>query len=156
MNIFITNECPVQSAIEHNDTHCRKMLMESCALLSTAHYVLPLLGIMVNEMRVFTKRGIIRNILQSWKFQYFIDGEWKYGEDNEVIYKELCKLNLETCSAEDVNKTIGNTSWTYLRCDECSEEVDELVELGEEPDYESRTANVCKSCLIRAIEALGE
>ena len=40
MNIFVTNTCPVQSAIDHNDVHLRKMLTEVVQLLSTAHQVL--------------------------------------------------------------------------------------------------------------------
>ena len=40
MNIFVTNKCPVQSAIEHCDVHLRKMLVEVMQLLSTAHHVL--------------------------------------------------------------------------------------------------------------------
>lgn len=40
MNIFVTNECPMQSAIEHNDVHLRKMIVEVGQLLSTAHHFL--------------------------------------------------------------------------------------------------------------------
>ena len=40
MNIFVTNECPVQAAIEHNDVHLRKQLIEAGQLLSTAHHFL--------------------------------------------------------------------------------------------------------------------
>jgi len=40
MNIFITNECPMQSATDHCDIHLRKQLIESCQLLSTAHHFL--------------------------------------------------------------------------------------------------------------------
>lgn len=40
MNIFSTSECPVQSAIEHNDRHCVKMILECAQLLSTAHFEL--------------------------------------------------------------------------------------------------------------------
>ena len=40
MNIFITNACPVQSAQDHADVLLRKMCVEACQLLSTAHVVL--------------------------------------------------------------------------------------------------------------------
>lgn len=40
MNIFVTNECPVQSAIEHNNILLNKMVIESCQLLSIAHHFL--------------------------------------------------------------------------------------------------------------------
>ncbi|AUS01948.1 hypothetical protein NVP3058O_030 [Vibrio phage 3.058.O._10N.286.46.B8] len=37
MNIFFTNECPIQSANEHNHVHQTKMIVEYAQLLSTAH-----------------------------------------------------------------------------------------------------------------------
>lgn len=40
MNIFVTNECPKQSAIEHCNVHLIKMATESCQILSTVHYKL--------------------------------------------------------------------------------------------------------------------
>lgn len=39
MNVFYTNSCPVQSAIEHCNTHQVKMIVEYAQLLSTAHRV---------------------------------------------------------------------------------------------------------------------
>ncbi|ASV44288.1 hypothetical protein PBI_SCTP2_273 [Salicola phage SCTP-2] len=40
MNIFVTDVEPRQCAIEHNDVHLRKMIIETAQLLSTAHVVL--------------------------------------------------------------------------------------------------------------------
>ena len=40
MNIFVTNKCPKLSAQDHCDIHLRKMIVECCQLLSTAHYEL--------------------------------------------------------------------------------------------------------------------
>lgn len=39
----------------------------------------------------------------------------------------------------------------WLKCHECGQQVDECVELGEEPDYESCTASVCLPCLRQAV-----
>ena len=38
MNIFATNHCPIKSAQDHNSVHLRKMIVEICQLLSTAHF----------------------------------------------------------------------------------------------------------------------
>ena len=38
MNIFYLNESPEISAIEHNDKHCVKMILESAQMLCTAHH----------------------------------------------------------------------------------------------------------------------
>lgn len=40
MNIFYTNECPIQSASEHNYVHARKMIVEYSQILSSAHHEL--------------------------------------------------------------------------------------------------------------------
>lgn len=37
MNLFATNDCPVQSAKDHNDVHLVKMVTEVIQMLSTAH-----------------------------------------------------------------------------------------------------------------------
>ena len=51
-------------------------------------------------------------------------------------------------------KLIKNIDDNYKRwrtCNECGGEVEDLVEIGEEPDYESATAIVCKSCIEKAL-----
>lgn len=40
MNIFILSDNPVDAAIQHNDKHVVKMILESAQLLSTAHRLL--------------------------------------------------------------------------------------------------------------------
>ena len=40
MNIFYTNQDPNQCALDHCHTHMRKMIVEYCQLLSTAHRLL--------------------------------------------------------------------------------------------------------------------
>lgn len=40
MNIFVTNNCPVQSAREHCRVHNTKMIVELAQMLSTAHRVI--------------------------------------------------------------------------------------------------------------------
>lgn len=40
MNIFATSQCPVQSAKDHCNVHCTKLIVEVCQMLSTAHFVL--------------------------------------------------------------------------------------------------------------------
>ena len=37
MNIFYLNNNPKIAAIEHNDKHCVKMILEYAQMLSTAH-----------------------------------------------------------------------------------------------------------------------
>jgi len=53
---------------------------------------------------------------------------------------------------EQVNEIIGNTSWTDCRCDECGKSVDKVIQVGQDPDYESSTAEICVQCLKKAIK----
>mgnify|MGYP001587518420 CR=1 FL=1 len=41
---------------------------------------------------------------------------------------------------------------TIYQCDECGCDVDLVVQLGEEPDCESNTANVCRECIQKAVD----
>jgi hypothetical protein len=38
-----------------------------------------------------------------------------------------------------------------LECNGCGERVRAVVTVGEEPDYESSTTNLCKACLLTAL-----
>lgn len=40
MNVFFTNECPIQAASEHCHVHQVKMIVEYAQLLSSAHHVI--------------------------------------------------------------------------------------------------------------------
>lgn len=66
------------------------------------------------------------------------------------VYKQLIALDNPT--EAEVVEIIGNASWTQNRCDECRNDVDITVMLGEEPDYESATAYICISCLEKALD----
>lgn len=68
--------------------------------------------------------------------------------------EKLAQLDGETATVEEVNKIIGNNSWTRLTCNECGAHVTAVIEVGEPSDYESRTAHLCRPCLERALEFL--
>ena len=96
-----------------------------------------------------TQRQLILGVADRWHKQHQC-----YGQDTHKssIYHELHELDKSTASVEDVARIIGNTSWCELKCDECNQYVDVVIRLGEEPDYESNTVNVCMSCLKKANE----
>lgn len=102
-------------------------------------------------MKLITKEAVIKEVPRRWKETYFLGGIWKYGEDKERIYNNLVKAKTE----EEINTIIGNTSWVDIKCNECGKYVTEVVQLGEEPDYESYTADICFECLQKAL-SLGE
>lgn len=104
-------------------------------------------------MKLITERSLIRGVAQRWREQYPLGRAEKFDE----IYCRLAALNAETATAEEIEKIIGNSSWTDVpSCDECGERRGCVVELGEEPDYESRTAQICLGCLHKAINLKAE
>lgn len=72
---------------------------------------------------------------------------------NKAIALNLINLG-DTPSPEAVNAVIGNSSWTDISCDECGKDVYSVIQLGEEPEYESDTASVCLDCLRKAISMM--
>ncbi len=98
-------------------------------------------------MRVQTKRGLIRQVAAHWKMQY------ANGEPARFVGvgDRLAALNGETATESDVAAIIGHPGWTRNGCDECENESDITVQVGQEPDYESSTANMCVGCLEKAI-----
>lgn len=105
-------------------------------------------------MELITERGQIRTVAKRWRKQY---GEGTYGADkrNRNIVGELDALDVETATSADVAEIIGNNSWVCVEsCDECGKETWDCVQLGESPDYESRTVYVCGDCLRAALELL--
>ena len=79
-----------------------------------------------------------------------------HGVGKERIWEQLKGLDPETATAEEVAAIIGNTSWTRLDCSECGNDDGAVVQLGDEPDYESRTVFVCRACANAAVAMLDE
>lgn len=104
-------------------------------------------------VKFVTMREVIRGVPDRWRKQY---AEWiktgrvGLGRDKGLIADELDSLNIETCTAEDISRIIGNTSWAENHCDGCEEDRDEIMWLGEEPDYESRFWRLCRECFDEA------
>jgi hypothetical protein len=108
-------------------------------------------------MQVITRKLKAKEAAEKFKERYNSQGykRWRnYGfGDTEQIYKDLKSLG-ENPSPDDVDKIIGNKSWTEIVCDECNNNVEDVVRLGEEPDFGSRTAYICLDCLEKAIKKL--
>lgn len=107
-------------------------------------------------MIVTTKQKIRAGVAQHWKEQYYrrTDKIWSYP-DKEAIYEKLKALP-KTATDADIRAVIGNGSWTRNRCDECGEDVEVAVLLGQEPDHESATVSICPKCLRKALKLIKE
>jgi crossover junction endodeoxyribonuclease RusA len=97
-------------------------------------------------MLIITTRSLIREVAARWRSQY----REPVGDKLEIAMK-LDALDPGTASADAVNAIIGNSSWTSMTCNECRCRVAAVVRLGEEPDFESHTADICFDCLAKAV-----
>jgi hypothetical protein len=96
-------------------------------------------------MEVSTVKQNCRDVAKRWKEQY--------PKDKADIYDKLVALKGEG-TPEEIAIIIGNDSWTTVTCDECGGDVDGIVIVGEEENYDSRTASICMSCLQEAMAEL--
>ena len=112
-------------------------------------------------MDITTQRQLIQAVARRWFETYspFKDDRplfsWRTGVaspplNKKQIYEKLLELDGDTATAEYVEATIGNRTWTTLICDQCRREVESLIMVGQEPDYESRTCSLCKECVAEA------
>lgn len=104
-------------------------------------------------MELITKKGILKCLPSHYKMQYptnrqFFDGSWS---DDKIKMLEAENPLTE----ERANEILGNKSWTNNKCDECKQDAFAVVQLGEEPDYESHTASICIDCLNKAVALAG-
>lgn len=107
-------------------------------------------------MKIITERTLIRGVAEAWRRQYPRNHKtWRtaVAPDTDTIYRMLADLDPETSTAVEVERIIGNGSWTHVpKCDECQREgLPLLIEVGEDRGYESATARLCPDCLHRAV-----
>lgn len=104
-------------------------------------------------MKLETMRGQVRSVAQRWRVQY--GNVSQHGADKQEIQRKLDALDVETATDADVTAIIGNNSWVGPpECHECGVTTWDAVELGQPPDYESRTATICIDCLRKAVALL--
>ena len=102
-------------------------------------------------MKLLDERTQVRKVAERWFRQY---GEGTYGADKRgrMVGRELKALDPETATADEVAEIVGHCGWVCpQQCNECKANSWQVVQLGDEPDYESRTANVCADCLRKAL-----
>lgn len=105
------------------------------------------------------RRDIIRGVRARWLDQYKnyrADQTLGFanGRTVGVVRAALERLDLETCSAADVDAAIGASGWVKNGCDECDGDFPVLLRFGQEPDYDARWWSLCPDCLGKARDLL--
>jgi hypothetical protein len=95
----------------------------------------------------YTPRSLVEDVPRRWEKQY---GVAPADPHKAEIGRKLAAIDTSIADAEDINRVIGNDTWTKLPCHNCGKWSGDGVRVGEEPDYESSTANVCRDCLREA------
>ena len=106
-------------------------------------------------MYIVTKKSKIKASIESFFVSYT-----RYGPDKRASppfytrerYNRMITLDPETCTVLEFEKALGTTNWTENRCTECRKDFDELIHIGDEPDYEACYVRVCKGCLVKTAE----
>lgn len=102
-------------------------------------------------MQIIRKSDLIKEVPVIYKRQYFHNNKWDYCHfgrdfDHEKHYNAL----LEATTEDEVMEIIGHKGWTNNKCHECGKDCEVTIQVGEEPDYESATVNLCIDCLDKA------
>lgn len=105
-------------------------------------------------MRIVSRAGKAVKARESWHNTYY-DSRfgWRFGEEKRVKYEALVALGQEP-NPDDVDRVIGNPSWTSCRCDECDSTPEFLVMVGQEPDYDANTVHLCAGCITKLGEMI--
>lgn len=104
-------------------------------------------------MNLITRQDNANKSAKEWKARYFhpIAKHWQYGaQEKERTYHELVSLGSNP-NPDDVDKIIGNSSWTENMCQVCGEKVEETIRFEKIDDYEYSAIRICRSCIEKAI-----
>ncbi len=95
-------------------------------------------------MELITKKQKIDGVYRRWMNQYPND---KDGKGVQLL-KEKPKTEEHVC------RIIGNNSWTDNHCSQCNDDVDKLVHVGDNMEYDGENARICLKCLTEATELI--
>ena len=97
---------------------------------------------------LLTKQHLANIVDDRWKKQYYKNYSWdRYGEDKFKKYEQLVNLG-NNKNPEDVDKIIGNSSWTRLICNHCNKDVDAVFVFG----ICHNSLHICEDCVNIAVE----
>lgn len=105
-------------------------------------------------MNKITRRDVIRQVLKSAKSNYSNRSGVLWNElTADQFIQKLSALDLDTCTPEEVDAIWGHNGWNSMPfCGHCGDrDQDVTYQIGEEADYESRTAYLCQACIAELV-----
>jgi len=92
-----------------------------------------------------SEQELVDRVAENWRYQYFNGGKWRttIRGSSEETYKQLQQAK----TPQDV-RDLGLENWIMHWCNECGQQSGDAYQLGEDPDYESRTVVLCRSCAV--------
>lgn len=107
-----------------------------------------------------TRQALANSAADRWKRQYYSkpfqspSTIWR-SNDARKTHERLVALG-PSPSLDEVDKTIGNDSWTHQTCDNCSERGSDLVMLTGVACEEYGETSLCLQCIVEAHDLLTE
>lgn len=104
-------------------------------------------------MKLITRESLAAGVVAKWRKQYAnsLDMRWRDGPTKGETLTVLEAMG-DHPNPDEVDRVIGNTSWTDIDCDDCGDtRLPSAMQVGEEPSYESSTATLCFECLRAAV-----
>jgi hypothetical protein len=99
-------------------------------------------------VKLLTRHQQAETAPDRWAAQY---AHYDPKSDKKEIERQLfAALDAPSFNADLVDCIIGNKSWTRIECDECGQQVERAVQVGQEPDYDSHTVTLCVPCVTKA------
>jgi hypothetical protein len=93
---------------------------------------------------VFIRRREAHHELAAERFKGLYEA--RYGAGKRAITAALANLTAPI-DRDEVDRIIGNKSWTECCCDLCGENRETLIRVGDEADYEARWLDICPLCV---------
>ncbi len=105
-------------------------------------------------MEIVTQReSCIKQVVTRWYNAYVAHlAPGSETHPHAITYRKLQALDLETCTAKEIDDIIGNPTWTDLKCDECQQFVEFVLQLtnGAESHYMD-CYSICAACFHKAM-----
>lgn len=112
-------------------------------------------------MRIVNRREAIKLAIENFistysRYDRNSTMTWTKGKPLSYFLDRVAALDAESCSVENLNAALDKdgSTWGRNECDQCGGDFENIIRIGDEPEYDERWQDLCVSCLKDAIEML--